>query len=131
MSSNNKGTNDTITPLIKKMYPYVILMNIPVWLISLLWGFELSMIVGLVVGTVYCILAYIYLGKTINYAVNFGEIKAKRLMLSCYIIRFIGLGILGFLALKFSFMNFFGVLIPQFYPRIVLTFMGFSKKNKF
>lgn len=131
MSTNEKNPKDTISPLIKKMYPFIILANIPVWLLSLIWGFDVSMIIGLVVGTAYCILAQIYLGKTINYAVKFNEIKAKRLMISCYLLRFLGLGILCYLAVEFEFMNFVGILIPQLYPRIVLTFMGFSKNTKF
>lgn len=121
---------DTITPLIKKLVPRMLLMNVPVWLLTLIWGFDLSMIFGLLSGTAYCILAYIYLGKTINHAVTLTKGKAKSLMISCYVTRFLVLGVLGYFALTYKYINFVGLLLPQFYPRIIFTLMGFNKQNR-
>lgn len=131
MKNNKNNATDTITPLLKKLIPYMLFANVPIWLFSLIWGFDLTMIIGLFVGTIYCILAYFYLGRTINLAVRLSKRKAQGLMLSCYFIRFLGLGILGYFALKYDFMNFVGLLLPQFYPRIILSFMGFNRKSRF
>lgn len=128
---NSKNKTDTVTPLLKKIIPYMIVANIPVWLLSLIWGFDVTMVVGLCVGTAYCVLAYFYLAKTINLIVKLSKKKAQSLMFSCYVFRFLGLGILGYLALKYDFMNFVGLLLPQFYPRIILSLMGFNKKSRF
>lgn len=127
MSSENK---DGIKPLLKKLFPRMIIINLPVWLITLLWGFDLTMIVGLAVGTAYSIICCIYLSNTINKAVLNSEGKAKAMMFSCYAVRMLGLGILGYVALKYDFMNFVGFLLPQFYPRIILTIMTFLEKKK-
>lgn len=127
MNSENK---DGIKPLLKKLFPRMIIINIPVWLITLLWGFDLTMIVGLAVGTAYSIFSCIYLANTINKAVECSQGKAKSMMIGCYLVRLLGIGFLGYLALSYDFMNFVGFLLPQFYPRIVLTIMTFIEKKK-
>lgn len=125
-----RNTDNGIKPLLKKLFPRMILMNIPVWLVTLIWGFDITMIVGLAVGTVYAIIGNMYLAETIDRAVGTSTSKAKAMMLGCYTARMLGLGILGYMALSFDFMNFAGVLLPQFYARIVLTVMQFSEKKK-
>lgn len=127
MNSENK---DGIKPLLKKLFPRMILFNIPVWLVTLIWGFDLTMIIGLVVGTAYSIVGCIYLADTINKAVSHSRGKAKRMMMNCYLVRMLGLGVLGYLALTYDFMNFVGFLLPQFYPRMILTIMNFLEKRK-
>ena len=127
MSSENK---DGIKPLLKKLFPRMILINIPVWLITLFWGFDLTMMVGLAVGTAYSVACCIYLWKSIMRAVECSQGKAKAVMMSCYLVRFLGMGVLGYFALSFNFMNFVGFMLPQFYPRIILTIMTFFEKKK-
>lgn len=127
MNSENK---DGIKPLLKKLFPRMILLNIPVWIVTLIWGFDLTMIIGLAVGTAYSIVCCIYLADTINKAVECSQGKAKSMMMACYGLRFLGMGILGYLALSFDFMNFVGFILPQFYPRMVLTIMTFFEKKK-
>jgi len=127
MNSENK---EGIKPLLKKLFPRMIIINVPVWLITLIWGFDLTMIVGLAVGTAYSIACCIYLASTINEAVECSQGKAKGKMMSCYAVRMLGLCVLGYVALRYDFMNFVGFLLPQFYPRIILTIMNFLEKKK-
>lgn len=126
----NSERKDGIKPLLKKLFPAMTALNIPVWLVTLLWGFDITMIVGLAVGTVYSIFCCRYLAKTINSAILKSEGKAKAMMMSCYMVRFLGLGVLGYVALSFDFMNFVGLLLPQFYPRIILSAITFFDKRK-
>lgn len=120
---------DGIKPLLKLMIPRMIALNLPVFAVTLVWGFDPSMLVGLAVGTVYSIACCVYLWKTINKAVEKGENKARALMMSCYLVRFLGLGVLGYFALSYDFMSFTGLLLPQFYPRIILSVMTFLEKK--
>lgn len=129
MNSENK---DGIKPLLKLLFPKMIVANVPVWLITLIWGFDLTMIIGLAVGTLYAIISYIYLANTINKSVVNSVGRAKWMMMRCYLVRMFLLCFLGYVALKYDFMNFVGLLLPQFYPKIILTIMNFTeKKNNF
>lgn len=121
--------NDSIRPLLKKLIPYMAVMNVVVYPITLIWGFDLSMIVGLVVGFFYSAACLCFLASTINSAVLRPVGRAKFMMFRCYILHYLGLGILGYLALRFRFMNFAGLLLPQFYPRMILGIMTFFEKR--
>lgn len=129
MSTNSENKNG-IKPVLKKLFPFMIFLNIPVWLVTLFWGFDLSMIVGLGVGTAYAILSYIYLASVINNAVTKSHRKASAMMMSCYFVRMAGLTALGYVALRGEFMNFVGLILPQFYPRIGLSILTFINKKK-
>lgn len=125
----NSEKKDGIKPLLKKLLPAMAVLNLVVYPVTLIWGFDVTMIVGLVVGYFYSAFGCIYLAKTINAAVKRTKAKASAMMMSCYLIRFLGLGVLGYLALEYDFMNFVGLLLPQFYPKIILSLMTFLTKR--
>lgn len=121
--------DDSIRPLLKKMLPAMAVLNVAVYLVTLLWGFDYTMIVGLAVGYGCCCLRMYRLAANIRTAVRLPVGKAKVLMFRQYLLHFLLLGILGYVALKFDFMNFAGLMLPQFYPRIVLGGMIFLEKR--
>ena len=99
------------------------------FLLSLIYEFDITMLSGLVAGYAYVMICNVYLALTIEKAVTKTQGKAKKLMLSCYSIRFAGLILLCWLGAYSGVFNIFGLIIPQFFPRIALT-ISYYKRNK-
>lgn len=107
-------------------------MSVASFLITLIWGFELSMLIGMIIGYVYLVFCYCYLALTVCRATTLKDKKAaKRKMFSCYAVRLGGLFILCWIGYMVSFINPIGVLLPQFFPRIALMInhFFFSKRG--
>lgn len=121
--------NSEIMQLLKRMLPWGIILNIVCLLITFIWNFSWSSFLGFVVGFVYVCLCYLYLGYTCEKAVRCDKSKAKRSMLTCYIVRFSGMFILCAISMLTGIMNVVGILLPQFYPRIILTVMQFADRK--
>lgn len=139
MSNNEKHGDHTAASeqqgvncrLLRKMVPPMFALNVAAFLITLFRGFDVKDLIGFTVGFVYMVACYYYLAKTIEKAVETNVKKAKRMMMSCYAARFSGLFILCFIAFQFKIYSVVGVIIPQLYPRIVLSFDALSGKNYF
>lgn len=117
--------------LLRKMIPPMFVLNVAAFLITLFWGFDVKDLVGFTVGFVYMVACYYYLARTIEKAVETNVKKAKRMMMSCYAVRFAGLFVICFIAFEFGIYSVVGVVIPQLYPRIVLSFDALLGINYF
>ena len=104
-------------------------LSVICWCVTLFWGFEVRTLLGFIVGYFYMCACYMYLGKTCEYAVTLDEKKAKNSMLRCYIIRYAGLFVLCSVSMLTGMVNFVGVLLPQFFPRIVLSVLQIYKRK--
>ncbi len=89
--------------------------------VTLFWGFDVPTLIGFLLGYGYVWLCYEYLAKSCERAVELDVKKGKRVMMTCYIVRFSGLFILSAAAMLTGYVNVIGILVPQFFPRIVLT----------
>lgn len=123
---------DKDSPIREVLVRMILIMagiNIVFYLISLARGFEFRMLLGFLIGYFYVCACYIYVANTVENAVDMPEKKAKRSVISCYVIRYIGLFLLCFFGTEFKLFNMLGVVIPQFYPRIALSIISFIDKK--
>ncbi len=125
------GNSSEIARLIRKMIPVMLVMNVVAFLVTLFWGFDIRNLVGFAVGFVYMVWCYSYLGRTVERAVEQTVKKAKGMMYACYGVRFAGLFLLCFLGFEFKLYSVVGIILPQLYPRILLSADALSGKNYF
>lgn len=98
----------------------------------ILCGFEADMLLGLVTGWIFLIICELFLAWEICRCaeLKISQIrKGKRIIRSCYFLRFFGLFLLCWLGFESNAYNPVGILIPQFTPRIIVTFIHFFKKG--
>lgn len=115
-----------ITPQIKgelvNLYKGMGIVNIIVFAISMFTGFKISFLLGLVVGYIYMCWNLYFLGYTITKSVYKSQQNAKRYLRGNYILRYFILVIIFGIAYKVPYISGLGVVIPLFYPKIVLGF---------
>lgn len=121
-----------LKPLLLKIYLFGGLMSAGCYAVTLLWGFDVKNLVGFAVGYVYLCLCYFYFGRVCERAVRSDIKRAARMMRSCYFLRYGGLFVLCATASLIGYANFTGIVIPQFFPRLILTadrFFGGKRKG--
>ena len=116
--------------LVRGMLAAMAVMTAVCWAITLLWGFDLPTLFGFAVGYVYVVVCYFYLARCCEKAVELDVQKGKRVMLTCYLVRFAGLFALSAAAMLTGSLNVIGILVPQFFPRIILTTREFFINKK-
>ena len=109
-----------IRKTLESIFPIMFLMNIGVYIITLIWGFDLSTLIGLIIGLLYAYFSLWLLGKTVERAVFENPSKAKRMMFTSYALRYALLFLLCWISFELDFIKPIGVLIPQFYARFAL-----------
>ena len=100
------------------------------WAVTLIWGFDIPTLAGFAVGYGYVAACYFYLARCCERAVELDAAKGKRVMLVCYGVRYAGLFALSAFAMLTHLLNVIGILMPQFFPRIVLTAKELFIKKK-
>ena len=116
----------TVRKLVREMIVPMGIMTAVCWAFTLIWGFKLSNLAGFCVGFVYVWVCYEYLARSCERAVELDVTKAKRVMLVCYLGRFAGLFALCAAAMLTGYISAVGVLVPQLFPRIILTVKQFT-----
>ena len=127
----NKYRDNPLRPFFKKLFFKMSVLLVLTYIITALISFsiDIKMIIGLLIGFAYMIFSNIFMADSIYCALTFKQAHAKRLVMSSYIIRYIlllGVCVIGY---KIGILNPFGVLIPQFYPRIAMTIDNFLDKE--
>lgn len=115
--------------ILREMIPGLLVLTFISFLVSLFWGFKLPVLIGFLVGLIYVVLSYYYLSETIYRAVKRSKKTAQRMMFICYLLRYLILVLLCLIAVKVKFINVFAVLIPQLFPRLVLTLNNFKERK--
>lgn len=92
------------------------------FMFTLFWGFEWRNLLGFAVGTANACGGIVYLSKTVERAVECDTKRAKRLMLTCYGTRLAVLTLLCAFALTTGLLSAVGIIVPQLFPRILLSF---------
>lgn len=124
-----KQSDNPLRKILKDMIPGLLVLTILAYLISLFWGFKISVLLGFSVGFIFVILSYFYMAETISRAVKRNKKTAQRMMFGCYLSRYIVLLLICAIAFKTGIFNVFGVLIPQLFPRIVLMFNNYRERK--
>ena len=124
-----KPNGNPLRSMLWEMVPGLVILTVTAFLISLFWGFKLSVLIGFSVGLVYVVFSYFYMAETIYRAIRKSKKKAQRLMFFSYLSRYLMLILLCFIAVKTKLFSVFGVLIPQLFPRIVLIINNFKERK--
>lgn len=127
----NKYKDNPLRPFFKKLLFKMSVLLILTYIITALISFsiDVKMIIGLLIGFVYMIFSNVFMADSIYSALMFKQAHAKRLVMSSYIIRYVLLLAVCVIGYKIGVLNPFGVLIPQFYPRIAMTIDNFLDKE--
>lgn len=115
--------------LLKKIRLWGGVMTAACWAFTLLWGFDITQLTGFLLGWGYMCLCMFYLGVTCEKAVELDGKKAKRTMLGCYMVRYGVLFVLCAVAMLTKAVSAVGILLPQFYPRIILYVMQIRERR--
>lgn len=115
-----------LSALVRSLVLPMGLMTALCWVATLPWGFSLPTLIGFAVGYGYVLVCYFYLARSCERAVELDVKKGKQVMLVCYLVRFAGLFALCAVSMLTKYINVIGVLVPQFFPRIVLTVKQFA-----
>lgn len=119
----------SVKSLLVKMIKVMAVINLLFYLASLIFGFSLKTLLGFLIGFLYVCLCYVYVARTVENAVEMTKDKAKRSVIACYVIRYVGLFVLCFIGLEFKIFNVVGIIIPQFYPKMALGVISFGDRK--
>lgn len=116
------GKEASVTrPLLKMIYRWGAVLTVLCFGVTLIWGFRLSQLLGFGLGYGFMCGQFEYFGRCCESAVRLDRKLAVRKMRVCYTIRMSALVILSCAAAYTGFANFTGILIPQLFPRMILT----------
>ncbi|MBR1765327.1 MAG: hypothetical protein IJ746_08035 [Ruminococcus sp.] len=102
------------------------------FLFTLLWGFEWRNLWGFLVGTAYACGCMRWLAGASQRAVrSMNTAKAKRIMRGCYAARMSILVLLCAAAMLSGLMSPVGIIVPQLFPRILLSGARFAGRDFF
>lgn len=101
---------------------------------SLLFGaFDVSIILGIIYGFIFCLINFALLGKAVERAVMMAEPDAKKHMQINYAIRFMLLGVIMAIPFLLENVNPWCAIVSMLAPKLTYTAIGFygliSKKK--
>lgn len=111
-------------PLLNRIYRWGGAMTALCFGITLIWGFELTQLLGFGLGYAFLCGQFEYFGRCCENAVRLDRKAAIGKMRACYAVRISALILLSCAAAYTGFANFTGILIPQLFPKIILTADG-------
>lgn len=116
------GKETSVTrPLLNRIYKWGAVMTVICFAVTLIWGFRLSQLLGFGLGYGFMCAQFEYFGRCCEEAVKLDRKAAVRKMRVCYGLRMSALILLSCAAAYTGFANFTGILIPQLFPRMILT----------
>ena len=124
-----RNVGSELGALLKKICLWGGVMAAACWAFTLLWGFDITQLTGFLLGWGYMCLCMFYLGVTCEKAGERDGNKAKRSMLGCYVARYGVLFVLCAVAMLTKAVSAVGILLPQFYPRIILYVMQIRERR--
>ena len=128
---NPSGGNTGLAPIVGRLCRAMLCASAVCFLFTLFWGFEWRNLFGFAVGGANACAGMIYLSKTVEKAVECDQKRAKRMMLSCYGIRLAVLTALCAVSVLTGVISVVGIIMPQLFPRILLTADHFLGINHF
>ena len=116
------GDNTSVTrPLLRMIYKWGAVMTAVCFAVTLFWGFRISQLLGFGIGYAFMCGQFEYFGRCCESAVRLDRKAAVRKMRGCYALRMAALVLLSCTAAYTGFANFTGILLPQLFPRMILT----------
>lgn len=97
----------------------------------LLGFFTLEVIWGALLGNIFVSLSFLWLGFTVERAVQKDPKNARARVSATYTLRLLAAAAMVFVAIKLPVFNYVAAIIPLFYQRIVIMAVGFlMNRNK-
>ncbi len=132
MSKQNGPENGSqLMPGVKKLCLLMTAAGALCFAFTLLWGFEMRNLSGFAAGTAFACICMVWLAAATERAVRCDVKKAKRIMRSCYGARMAILLLLCAAAMLTGLMSPVGIIVPQLFPRILLSAAHFLGKDLF
>jgi len=125
MKEKSKGLYQEV----KNLVIYMAFLNSAIFILSLFWGFNIYLFLGLIAGLLFSCFNMIYLGYSINKSIEKSPEKAKRYLFINYILRYFVFCILFAISAKINLMCAIGLTIPLFYPKIIYLIKFFRKEG--
>ena len=116
------GDNASVTrPLLLMIYKWGAVLTVIGFAVTLFRGFKVSQLLGFLLGYGFMCAQFEYFGRSCERAVKLDKKSAVRKMRVCYAVRMSSLVILSCTAAYTGIANFTGILIPQLFPKMILT----------
>ena len=116
------GDNASVTrPLLLMIYKWGAVLTVIGFAVTLFQGFKVSQLLGFLLGYGFMCAQFEYFGRSCESAVKLDKKSAVRKMRVCYAVRISALVILSCTAAYTGIANFTGILIPQLFPKMILT----------
>ncbi|WP_024857847.1 hypothetical protein [Ruminococcus albus] len=116
------GDNASVTrPLLLMIYKWGAVLTVIGFAVTLFRGFKVSQLLGFLLGYGFMCAQFEYFGRSCESAVKLDKKSAVHKMRVCYAVRMSSLVILSCTAAYTGIANFTGILIPQLFPKMILT----------
>ena len=92
--------------------------------------FTTPMLLGILTGTLLCLLNFVFLFFTVRKAVIKNPGGASGIMTVSYFLRFLLLFGLLAVILKYNLMHPLGLILPLFFPKLIYVFLAVTERRK-
>ena len=118
----------TLRETIKIFKGIVVLDVIFIAIIYILGKFDIPMLQGILIGSVYALLNYRLIAVSLNRAVQMSPGRAQVFAGVSYVGRLALTAAIILAAIKVDYINAFGVIVPMFFPKIIIVSSAINRK---
>ena len=118
----------TLRETIKIFKGIVVLDVIFIAIIYILGKFDIPMLQGILIGSVYALLNFRLIAVSLNRAVQMSPGRAQIFASISYTGRLALTAAIILAAIKVDYINAFGVIVPMFFPKIIIVSLAINRK---
>ena len=118
----------TLRETIKIFKGIVVLDVIFIAIIYILGKFDIPMLQGILIGSVYALLNFRLIAVSLNRAVQMSPGRAQIFASISYMGRLALTAAIILAAIKVDYINAFGVIVPMFFPKIIIVSSAINRK---
>ena len=118
----------TLRETIKIFKGIVVLDVIFIAIIYILGKFDIPMLQGILIGSVYALLNFRLIAVSLNRAVQMSPGRAQVFAGVSYVGRLALTAAIILAAIKVDYINAFGVIVPMFFPKIIIVISAINRK---
>ena len=118
----------TLRETIKIFKGIVVLDVIFIAIIYILGKFDIPMLQGILIGSVYALLNFRLIAVSLNRAVQMSPGRAQVFAGVSYLGRLALTAAIILAAIKVDYINAFGVIVPMFFPKIIIVGSAINRK---
>ena len=118
----------TLRETIKIFKGILVLDVIFIAIIYILGKFDIPMLQGILIGSVYALLNFRLIAVSLNRAVQMSPGRAQVFVGVSYVGRLPLTAAIILAAIKVDYINAFGVIVPMFFPKIIIVSSAINRK---